>query len=71
MNIKFTRNMLNENFRFIVVVPNNKLENVILNYDAKIGYNSGLYGWNYDVFVIDGIAFIKGYRPAKGLELPA
>lgn len=29
--------------------------------DAE-GYNAGVYGWNYNVYNINGIAFVEGYR---------
>ena len=28
-----------------------------------IGYNSGVYGWNYDVYEIGGALICAGYRP--------
>lgn len=27
------------------------------------GYNSGVYGWNYDCYAIDDCLIITGYRP--------
>lgn len=27
-----------------------------------VGYNSGVNGWNYDVYVVDGICILTGYR---------
>lgn len=33
----------------------------------KVGYNAGLYGWNYDVFEVDdGVCIVMGYRPPDG-----
>lgn len=28
----------------------------------RIGYNCGVYGWNYDVFKVGGLYFVDGYR---------
>jgi len=28
----------------------------------RYGYNSGIYGWNYDIFKIDDYYFVTGYR---------
>lgn len=28
-----------------------------------IGYNSGVYGWNYDVYEIENALICAGYRP--------
>lgn len=34
------------------------------------GYNSGVYGWNYDVYFFPGLTIITGYSPfnCKHLE---
>ena len=38
----------------------------------RIGYNSGVYGWNYDIFSLDNgnIAICTGYRgmPGKSID---
>ena len=34
--------------------------------DYKIGYNSGVYGWNYDLYRINGIDIITGYNVPYG-----
>lgn len=31
-------------------------------YDYKIGYNSGVYGWNYDLYRVHGIDILTGYN---------
>lgn len=30
--------------------------------DYKVGYNSGVYGWNYDLYRIRGIDVVTGYN---------
>lgn len=30
--------------------------------DFKIGYNSGVYGWNYDLYEINGVSVVTGYN---------
>ena len=30
--------------------------------DYKIGYNTGLYGWNYDLYRIGGVDVVTGYH---------
>ena len=39
----------------------------LLNYKSPIAYSSGIYGWNFDVYDIDGVAIATGYRgmPSK------
>ena len=31
-------------------------------YDYKIGCNTGIYGWNYDLYRINGIDVVAGYN---------
>ena len=33
-----------------------------LNHLNKVGYNSGVYGWNYDVYEYDRNVLLVGYR---------
>lgn len=33
-------------------------------------YNSGIYGWNYDVYVFGNIAVTTGYRGMFGKNIP-
>lgn len=35
-----------------------------------VGYNAGVYGWNYDLYVIGGCAITSGYRGMFGGDLP-
>ena len=39
----------------------------LLDYKSPIAYTSGIYGWNFDVYDIDGVAIVTGYRgmPSK------
>jgi len=37
----------------------------LLNYSRKVGYNAGVYGWNYDVYIVGDDTIITGYRPFK------
>ena len=30
---------------------------------VKLGYNSGVYGWNYDVLNFNKCVVVSGYRP--------
>lgn len=34
----------------------------IFGYEYKIGYNAGIYGWNYDLYRINGIDVVTGYN---------
>lgn len=35
----------------------------------RIGYNSGVYGWNYSVYAFDGIVLATGYRTDVGAQV--
>lgn len=39
----------------------------LLSNESPVAYTSGHYGWNFDVYDIDGIAIATGYRgmPSK------
>lgn len=38
--------------------------------NEPIGYNHGVYGWNYDLYVIKDVAITTGYRNLVGEPLP-
>lgn len=42
----------------------------LLRYQEPFGYNSGMYGWNYDAYSMGGMTICTGYRnmPGKRLE---
>ena len=35
----------------------------LLNYSRKVGYNTGVRGYNYDVYIVGDDTIITGYRP--------
>lgn len=36
---------------------------------VKLGYNYGIYGWNWDAYLIDGVIYCYGYRNLIGERL--
>lgn len=38
----------------------------LLHYHSPIAYTCGVYGWNYDVYEIDGLTICTGYRGMPG-----
>ena len=38
----------------------------LLRYHDPIAYTSGVYGWNFDVYYIDGVTICTGYRGMPG-----
>ena len=61
MNIRLTNNDLKNNFGVIVSCGYCELQ-TLLNMKNRIGYNSGVYGWNFDAFDFGGVGLITGYR---------
>ena len=63
MKIKTTAKAIRENYG-----KNYRLEigycdmQYLLRYDNPIGYTCGIYGWNFDLYDINGIAICTGYR---------
>lgn len=38
---------------------------------VKLGYNRGLYGWNWDAYIVaDTAIIVTGYRNLFGIEIP-
>lgn len=61
MNIKLTNNDLRNNFGVIVSCGYCELQS-LLNIKNRVGYNKGVYGWNFDAFDFGGVGLITGYR---------
>lgn len=45
------------------------LEN-LLRYEDRLGYNQGVYGWNWDAYKLDDFVIITGYRSMPGSPIP-
>lgn len=41
----------------------------LLNYENAIGYTCGVYGWNFDVYKVDGVTICTGYRGMPGKHI--
>ena len=59
---KVTRNEINK--KNMVALGYCQIQTILkmLAEDYKIGYNAGVYGWNYDLYRIDGIDIVTGYN---------
>lgn len=66
MKYKTTAKALKEGYYMIIDVGYCDLQS-LLSYKSPIAYNAGVYGWNFDVYDIDGVAIATGYRgmPSK------
>lgn len=67
MNIKLTNKDLRNNFGIIVSCGYCALQS-LLSIKSRIGYNKGLYGWNFDAFDFGGVGLITGYR-TRGADI--
>ena len=66
MKYKTTAKELKAGYYNIIEVGYCDLQN-LLKYKSPVAYSSGTYGWNFDVYDINGIAIAAGYRgmPSK------
>ena len=70
MNIKLTNNVLRNNFGVIVSCGYCELQS-LLNIKSRVGYNKGVFGWNFDAFDFGGVCLITGYSTrGADIELP-
>lgn len=67
MDIKLTNKYLKNNFGIIVSCGYCKLQS-LLNIKSRIGYNKGVYGWNFDAFDFGGVGLITGDR-TRGADI--
>lgn len=71
MKQHITRKLLKQYYPNRVFYVHGDVEQYFLNLKHLIEipyYNAGMYGWNYDVYVIGGYAFVMGYRGMFGRE---
>lgn len=61
MKFKTTAKALREGYYTIISAGYCELQN-LLSYESPIAYSAGVYGWNFDVYVFDGVAIATGYR---------
>ena len=65
MKMEMTRNQIaNLPVDKIVTVGACELQDLLSGVDP-IGYNAGICGWNYDVYVIGDVCILTGYRVLK------
>jgi hypothetical protein len=66
MKYKTTAKVIKEGFYKIISCGYCDLQS-LLSYKSPESYSAGSYGWNFDVYNIDGVAIATGYRgmPSK------
>ena len=62
MKYKTTQKAIKEKFRYIIYTGYAELQS-LLKHVEPIAYTAGVYGWNADIYTIDGVAIVTGYRP--------
>lgn len=65
MKFKTTTKAIKENFGYIMRVGYCEAQNLLW-YTSPVAYTCGVYGWNFDIYQIDGIAITTGYRGMIG-----
>ena len=68
MKMEMTRNQIADlPVDKIVTVGACELQDLLSGVDP-IGYNAGICGWNYDVYVIGDVCILTGYRVRKSIQ---
>lgn len=72
--MKITKKELNQNYYFIVRGGYCEFQTLLKNHARTIGSASGVYGWNWTAYEIEGsngerIAICTGYRDMTGKRL--
>lgn len=66
MKYQTTAKALRNGYHRIISAGYCSLQN-LLYYKSPVAYSKGTYGWNFDVYDVDGVAIVTGYRgmPSK------
>ena len=62
MKFKTTRKQINKNYNSVISIGYCDAQ-YLLQGKNPIAYNAGYYGWNYDLYDVNGVAIVTGYRP--------
>lgn len=65
MKFKTTNNNIKTGYAHILKIGYCGAQYLLTGQEAR-AYNCGVYGWNYDVYVVDGVAICMGYRGMPG-----
>jgi len=66
--LKLKEKDLKNDFRKVISIGYCQAQ-TLLKYKAPIGYTSGTYGWNSDIYLIDNIYISTGYRPISNINI--
>ena len=59
---KVTRNDINKEDMISLGYCQCQIALRVFGENYKVGYNSGAYGWNYDLYNINDVSIVTGYR---------
>lgn len=65
MKNRITRKQIYERFSTVIYATIADSQNLV-SMLSPIGYNDGIYGWNYDVYANGNVAFCVGHRGMPG-----
>ena len=68
MKTQVTQKSVREAYTRVLRVGDGALQN-LLRHERPRSYTAGIYGWNADIYVIDGVAIATGYR-SFGTKVP-
>lgn len=69
MKYNTTRKAIINGYHNIIQAGYCELQN-LLTYHSPASYTCGVYGWNFDLYDIDGVAICTGYRNMPGKRVP-
>lgn len=67
MKFKTTKKAVNEGYNNIICVGYADLH-YLLNQLEPTAYTAGVYGWNADIYNINGVVIVTGYRPFGNIK---
>ena len=65
MKFKTTAKAIREQGGRVVSAGYCDLQN-LLTFEEPVAYTCGVYGWNFDVYIVDGLTICTGYRGMVG-----
>ena len=65
MKFKTTAKSIREGYAKKIAVGYCSMQHLLWNH-APIAYTCGVYGWNFDVYTVDGVTICTGYRGMVG-----
>lgn len=70
MKFRTTRKAISDGYAKIYSCGYCDLQN-LFRHTAPTAYTCGVYGWNFDLYDIDGVAITTGYRGMIGERIPS